>query len=172
MNFLERDFQIQRLSDAFYAAYPDPPYNEILKKRTRVYNCILIQTSYDYFICVPYRTEISHAYAYHFKNSKRSKLHHSGLDYTKIVIIKNLNYINSEPVVIDQDEYKETVRNIEKIKREALAFVEDYTAHIEGKKMLHPREFQRRYSFSPLKYFHQELGLAPTHFSTLTNQNK
>ena len=59
MNLPENDFQILKLSDAFYNAYPNPPYVEILKKK-RAYNCILFQTHYDYYICVPYRTEVSH----------------------------------------------------------------------------------------------------------------
>jgi len=75
------------VTDLFYNTYPNPPYVEILKKGQRAYNCILFQTHYDYYICVPYRTEISHKYAFHFKKTKRSKLHKSGLDYTKIIII-------------------------------------------------------------------------------------
>ena len=75
MNLPESDFQILKLTDIFYNAYPNPPYKEILMKRQQAYNCILFQTHYDYFICVPYRTEISHTYAYHFKNSERSVAH-------------------------------------------------------------------------------------------------
>ena len=49
--------------------------------------------------------------------------------------------------------------NLAQIKREALGFVEDYVDHMNGTKKLHKREFERRYSFSPLKYFHKELGI-------------
>ena len=72
MGLPENDYQILRLTDAFYQAYPNPPYTEILKKRKRAYNCLLFQTHYNYFICIPYRSEVTHTYAYHFKNSKRS----------------------------------------------------------------------------------------------------
>lgn len=82
MNLPDSDFQILKLTEDFYNAYPNPPYLEILKKEQRAYNCILFQTHYNYYICVPYRTEISHTYAYHFKNSVRSRKHRSGLDYT------------------------------------------------------------------------------------------
>lgn len=112
-----------------------------------------------YFVCVPYRTEISHTYAYHFKNSVRSRSHKSGLDYTKIVIIDKSEYIDNCDALVDQDEYKETMINLDKIKAEALKFVEDYVAHMSGTKILHQREFQRRYGYSPLKYFHNELGV-------------
>ena len=155
----ESDYQILKLTDNFYNTYPNPPYIEILKKRQRAYNCILFQTHYDYFICVPYRTEISHNYAYHFTSSVRSVMHRSGLDYTKIVIISKTEYVDTIDALIDKDEYNETMINLEKIKGEALKFVEDYVAHQKGTHLLHPREFVRRYKYSPLKYFHTELGI-------------
>jgi hypothetical protein len=86
----DNDYQILNLTDNFHNDYPNPPYVEILKKKQRPYNCLLFQSHYDYFICIPYRSEITHAYAYHFKNSARSRQRKSGLDYTKIVIYSNL----------------------------------------------------------------------------------
>ena len=32
MNLPENDYQILKLTNAFYSAYPNPPYTEILKK--------------------------------------------------------------------------------------------------------------------------------------------
>lgn len=159
MKLPENDYQILRLTDTFYARYPNPPYTEIMKKNTRAYNCILFQSHYDYFICVPYRTEINHRYAYRFKYSSRSKIHKSGLDYTKILIITRSEYIDIYDAVIDQDEFHETVRNLKRIKYEALKFVDDYVAHCKGIKLLHSKEFTRRYEYSSLKYFHNELGI-------------
>ena len=159
MSLPENDYQILKLTDDFYNTYPNPPYIEILKKKQRAYNCILFQTHYGYFICVPYRTEISHKYAYHFKNSARSIMHKSGLDYTKIVLITDTKFIDTQDALIDKDEYNETMVNLEKIKSEALAFVEEYVSHIKGEQLLHPKEFKRRYLFSPLKYFHAEMGV-------------
>ena len=159
MSLPENDYQILKLTDDFYNTYPNPPYIEILEKKQRAYNCILFQTHYGYFICVPYRTEISHKYAYHFKNSARSIMHKSGLDYTKIVIITDTRFIDTQDALVDKDEYNETMVNLEKIKSEALAFVEEYVSHIKGEQLLHPKEFKRRYLFSPLKYFHTEMGI-------------
>lgn len=155
----ENDYQILKLTDAFYYSYPNPPYKEILKKKQRAYNCLLFQSHYDYFICIPYRSEITHKYAFHFSHTVRSKAHKSGLDYSKIVIIDKTEYIDSVDAVIDKDEFKETIINLERIKREALEFVEDYVLHLNGTKKLHKREFDRRYGFSTLKYFHKELGI-------------
>lgn len=159
MKMPENDFQILRLTDEFYKRYPNPPYTEIMKKNKRAYNCILFQTHYNCFICVPFRTEISHKYAFHFKTSMRSVKHKSGLDYTKIVIIDKNEYIGCVDAVIDQDEFRETIINIERIKFEALKFVEDYIEHHKGTKKLHAKEFLRRYNYSPLKYFHKEMDL-------------
>ena len=61
---LEIDYAVYSLSDEFYEKYPNPPYKELLKKKERRYACLLIQSHYGYFICIPYRTEISHKYAY------------------------------------------------------------------------------------------------------------
>ena len=88
---LEIDYAVYSLSDEFYEKYPNPPYKELLKKKERRYACLLIQSHYGYFICIPYRTEISHKYAYHFRKSSRSQKHRSGLDYTKIAIIKDIS---------------------------------------------------------------------------------
>ena len=159
MSLPENDYQILKLTDVFYNAYPNPPFKEILKKKQRAYNCLLFQTHYDYFICIPYRTEISHPYAFHFTTTVRSKAHKSGLDYSKIVIIEKTDYIDSTDAIIDKDEFNETMVNLERIKREALNFVEEYVTHVKGIKELHKREFERRYRFSPLKYFHKELGI-------------
>ena len=95
MNLPENDYQILRLTNAFYSAYPNPPYIEILKKNQRAYNCLLL--------------------------------------------------------------FNETIINLERIKQEALKFVEEYVLHITGIKIMHSREFNRRYAFSPLRYFHNIL---------------
>lgn len=131
-----------------------------MKKKQRAYNCLLFETHYTYFICIPFRSEISHPYAYHFKKSKRSQKHKSGLDYSKIVIIKNKNYVGNKDAVIDKDEFKETMIRLDKIKYEALKFVEDYVAHLNKTRELDDREFKRRYTYSSLQYFHDKLGVS------------
>ena len=150
----ENDYQILKLTDSFYATYPNPPYEEMMKKTKRAYNCLLFQSHYDYFICIPYRTEIRHKYAFRFTTTRRSQIHKSGLDYSKIVIIAKTEYIDSVDAIIDKDEFNETMINLERIKQEALLFVEDYVAHMNGTKKLHEKEFARRYGFSTLMYFH------------------
>ena len=158
MEIPDFDYQILQLTDAFYESYPNPPYREILQKRQRAYNCLLFETR-DYFICIPYRSEIAHPFACRFTMSGRAKTHRSGLDYTKIVIAMDLEHLGTQAAVIDQDEFRETMIRLEKIKTEAFMFVEDYKAHLLGERLLHPSEFRRRYAFSTLPYFHRELGI-------------
>lgn len=159
MNIPESDYQILKLTEEFYNSYPDPPYTELMKKDKRAYTCLLFQSHYGYFICVPFRTEINHKYAFHFKKSLRSRMHKSGLDYTKIAIITKGEYIETKDAVIDRDEFRETISNIKRIKREVLRFVEDYIEHNKGIKVLHAKEYRRRYAYTSLKYFHKELGI-------------
>lgn len=159
MNLSESDFQILRLSNLFYKVYARPEYKEIMLKQGRAYNCLLFQAHYNYFICIPYRSEITHDNAYLFRNSKRARKHKSGLDYSKIVIISNADYLETEDALIDKDEFNETIKNLNRIKREALKFVEDYVNHMNGKVKLHPADFKRRYQFTTLKYFHNKLGV-------------
>ena len=160
MSIPDNDYQILKLTDVFYRSYPNPPYKEILKKQQRAYNCLLFQTHYDYFIAIPYRSNIYHNYGFKLTGTTRSQNHPSGLDYTKIVILNNSDYIDTQNGIIDQDEFKQTMVHLETIKQEALTFVEDYILHIKGIHLLHNREFSRRYRYSPLQYFHNELGLS------------
>lgn len=153
------EYKIHSLSKKFYEDYPIEKFREILKKKTRPYNCIIFKILPDIFVAIPYRSKVGHKESYLFKTSKRSRQTRSGLDYSKIVVLEDSSYIDREPVVIDQDEYKETVIKIEQIQAEALEYINTYMNHIKGSSRLHKREFERRYGFSTLKYFHRELGL-------------
>ena len=142
------DYQILNLTDQFYSDYPVQSYDELIRKNSRPYNCLLLQSHYGYFICIPYRSHINHPYAYKFKNSVRSKNTKSGLDYSKIVIIN----------------HKETRDKIEYIKNDAQKYIDDYVDYLSGKLTKYDsREFERKYQYSTLKYFHKELGIPIVH---------
>lgn len=91
--------------------------------------------------------------------TKRSKAHKSGLDYSKIIIITKTNYLDSTDAIVDKDEYNETMINLERIKKDALYYVEEYMECMNGKRKLHKKMFDRKYGFSTLQYFHKELGI-------------
>lgn len=130
-----------------------------MNKEKRAYNCFIFKLWDDRFICVPYRTEINHKYAYSFKQSARSKLHNSGLDFSKSVIITDENYICTQSAVVDTDEFHETIANIDIIANKVLQFVTDYIDYIKFQNNMSKQEFNRRYRYSPLKYFHKELNI-------------
>lgn len=154
------DFQVLKLTQSFFDAYPNPPYTELEMKENRRYNCLLLQTHYDYYICIPFRSRVNHKYAYHFKQSKRSKRSKSALDYSKIAIITDPDYIDTAPGVVDSDEYTEMIKHLDRIVREAVRYVEDYVSYFQKEAgTIVEKEFIRRYQFTTLKYFHPQLGL-------------
>lgn len=155
------DYQVLNLTNQFYADYPETLYKEIVRKNNRPYTCLLIQSHYGYFICIPYRSHINHKYAFKFKNSVRSKRTKSGLDYSKIVIINKSEYIGTEDALIDKDEFNETRDNIEFIKNDAQKYIDDYVDGLSGKTLKYDeKEFRRIYKYSTLQYFHNELGIS------------
>ena len=152
--------QIEFLSAKFSQDYPSGKCPEILYKPDRPYSCLLISTHAGYYICVPFRSSINHGNAFFFKQSSRSRRTSSGLDYSKIVIINNTDYFDpAANARVDQDEYNEMKANIARIEREAAAYVSAYVDHITGTKVLHPREYQRKYGYTTLVYFHDILGI-------------
>ena len=152
------DYQVLNLTDKFFDNYPDPPYKEIVRKNNRPYNCLLLQSHYGYFICIPYRSHINHKYAFKFKNSVRSRRTNSGLDYSKIVIVQKSEYIGTKDAIIDKDEFNETRDNIEYIKNDAQKYIDHYVDYLLGKPIKYDeKEFKRIYRYSTLQYFHSEL---------------
>ena len=157
----EFDSQVYLLSPKFITDYPLSSYPELMYKLGRPYTCLLIETHDDYFLCVPFRSSINHRNAYHFTGTQRSLKSRSGLDYSKTVVIKNGDYIDSAtPAIVDQDEYSEMMKNLPAIVQQVLDYVNAYIGHKNGTAPLHPREYARRYGFSTLPYFDSILGLS------------
>ena len=156
---MDYDVDVYLLSQRFHTDYPAALYPEIMHKQGRPYNCLLIDSHAGYFICVPFRSYINHSNAYMFKNSQRALYCRSGLDYSKAVMIADTKYFDSGKAIVDQDEYNEAMRNMNTIVQEVLSYVDTYIGHISGAAPIHQRQFQRKYQFSTLKYFHDVLGL-------------
>lgn len=156
---MEYDFDIYALSKQFYTDYPKAVYPELMCKDARPYICLLIDSHEGYFICVPFRSNIQHNQAFLFRGTKRSMQSRSGLDYKKSVIISDLRYIDSINAVVDADEYNMVMQNAEMIAQKICKYIADYKCHVNGTSILHQREFNRRYRFSTLPYFHDVLGI-------------
>ena len=45
------------------------------------------------------------------------------------------------------------------LKSRRALYVNDYVAHINGRQPLHPLEYEKRYQYSTLPYFHDILGI-------------
>lgn len=159
MNFIAYQ-RLYKLSDQFYIDYPRNIYPEILQPRgSRVYNCLIIQNK-EYYICIPFRTEMRHRNGYHFRNSERSKEHKSGLDYSKMVIVTDVSrYLAQTTSLIDSDELAEARDNSTRIARGALRYLEDYIKHVTGENILRRQDFDKKYSLSTLPYFHDLLNI-------------
>lgn len=153
MNYI---FEIKKLTKSFYDIHNGD--EDIIRKTQRAFNVLLVDVK-DYYICIPFRSHISHEYAYKFKDSERSKTNDSGLDYTKICIINDSNYIDNSITTVDNDEYKEMISNIDIIVEGAINYIDEYIDHINGIKTLSKRKFSKKYKYSSLKYFHSELGV-------------
>lgn len=95
-----------------------------------------------------------------FTGTTRSKKTQSGLDYSKIAIIKNSDYFDSTAIaLVDQDEFAEMMRNLPTIVQEANDYVDTYINHVNGIVLMHPRAFLRKYQYSTLPYFHDIMGI-------------
>lgn len=156
---MDADVKIYQLSEAFLRAYPSAEYPELMYKRGRPYSCLLIDLHMEYRICIPYRSSIHHKNAFLFTGTERSRRTKSGLDYSKMVLIREDSYLDDRNVVVDQDEYRETIQNIRKIAGQAVDYLDGYIHHVDGTKPLHPKNFARKYQYSTLPYFHDVMGL-------------
>ena len=156
---MEFDVKIYQLSSDFQKDYPTGRYPELMCKKGRPYSCLLVDLHQDYFICIPYRSSIQHNNAFLFRGTQRSRRTRSGLDYSKIVLISDERYFDQAKAVVDQDEYTETLKNIKRIVGEAVDYVDTYINHVTGKRPLHLREYQRKYQYSTLPYFHDIVGI-------------
>ncbi len=155
---MEYVVDVCQLTSDFYNDYPPDKFPELMYKDNRPYTCLLIETSDNYFICIPFRSHIPHNDAFIFKLSNRSTRTRSGLDYQKTVIVKDDRYIEtSKATVVDKDEYNEMMINIEQITDEINEYVSRYINHVSGISSMHYREYQRHYQFTTLQYFNDIL---------------
>lgn len=126
---MEYRVDVRKLSAMFYQAYPNAEYPEILQKGDRPYTCLLIDMR-EYFICVPFRSEMKHQQGFVFSGTRRSQRSCSGLDYKKLVLLRDTSYIDDSPAVVDADEYHAVISNLDKIITDVLAYIDGYTKHI------------------------------------------
>lgn len=82
----------------------------------------------------------------------------SGLDYKKMVLIKDERYVGTA-AIIDVDEFKEVRDNLDAIVAGAVKYIDTYAQHANKSCILHDREYRRLFQYSTLSYFHDILGI-------------
>lgn len=150
----KKNYQLNYLSATFYAKYNAIDYPEIENKDNRPYMVILIQIENNTF-AVPFRTNVPHNNCYKFKNSTRPTNSITGLDYTKAVIVNDSMYIGDAARINDK-EYTELNDNYAFIIKQFRKFVTDYIEFANGKQTYY---LTKKFQYTTLKYFHNELGI-------------
>lgn len=150
---MEYDFELKKFTEKFYIDRNKNSWHEVLEKKERVYNCVVIDTFYDFLICLPFRSDMSHKYGYRFKESSRSKLTKSGIDFTKMILLENDNYLSDGIALIDKDEYNEFMKNSNIIISDAIDYLNDYIKYKNGDCQPSLQESHRKFKYSSLKHF-------------------
>lgn len=151
---MKKHYSLNYLSSDFYNKYNSKNYPEIECKPSRPYLVMLIKIDKNTY-AIPFRTNIRHKYCYKFKHSNRMTNAVTGLDYTKAVIVNDPIYIGSG-ATIDNKEFVELNNKYYFIVKQFKKYVDGYSDYVNGK--LNEYE-KRKYQYSTLKYFHNELGL-------------
>lgn len=151
---MKRFYSLNYLSSDFYYKYNSKNYPEIECKPSRPYLVMLIKIDKNTY-AIPFRTNIRHKYCYKFKHSNRMTNSVTGLDYTKAVIVNDSIYIGSG-ATIDNKEFVELNNKYYFIVKQFKKYVDGYSDYVNEK--LNEYE-KRKYQYSTLKYFHNELDL-------------
>ena len=110
---MEEFIDVCSVTANFLMSHPRAAYPEIEQKAGRPYSCLMLRCCEEFVVAIPFRSHIKHDNVYKFHNSQRSMANLSGLDYSKCLIIKNIEDFLDSPAVVDNDEYVETIQNLE-----------------------------------------------------------
>lgn len=151
---MKKIYSLNYLSNDFYSKYNSVDYPEIEHKTTRPYMVLLIKIENNTY-AIPFRTNIRHKYCYNFKKSNRDTQSVTGLDYTKAVIVNDVNMI-SQKATIDNKEFVELNNKYYFIISQFKKYVFGYYDYVDGKL----NEYHsKKYKYSTLRYFHKELNI-------------
>jgi len=140
--------ELRFLNDRFYEETRG--FSEIMHKPDRPYAIALFEIDHLQF-AIPFRTNITHPYAYKFKNSKSN----SGLDFSKAVIIEKDKLGNQ--AFINNQEYLEFSKRRNMIAQRFSKFLENYKKWVKN-----PTTYQYKVEslkYCTLQYYHQKLGI-------------
>ena len=138
----------------FYTAYPTEKYEEIEYKPSRPYVVMIVEIDGNKF-ALPLRTNIRHNYCYKFKNTGRNTQSSTGIDFTKAVIVNETKFIG-DSTTIDNKEYVELMNKFYFVIKKFKIYLEGY---IKYRKYGGDEFSARKYQFTTLQYFENELGI-------------
>ena len=139
------------LSKKFYNTYPTSQYPEIEQKENRPYIQVCVEIDGVQY-AIPLRSDIHHPHVFW-----TDKANNCGVDFSKAVVIKEADYIDSvkEPH-LRQNEFDALRGKDYKIKTKMAKYIADYNkAKLDLSKPIN----QTLVKFSTLQYFEKEIGL-------------
>ena len=149
-----RKYEIKQLSEKFYLDYSQVKFPEILHKEDRPYIVFVIKIN-DNTFAVPFRTNITHNQSYRFKNTNKQTNSHTGLDFSKAVIVNEERYLGKK-TFIDDAEYIELENKIKFIIQKFTVYVNNYIKYIKSN---NTKMIEMKYKYSSIQYFNKELGI-------------
>ena len=149
-----REYEIKQLSEEFYLDYSQVKFPEILHKEDRPYIVFVIKIN-DNTFAVPFRTNITHNQSYRFKNTNKQTNSHTGLDFSKAVIVNEERYLGKK-TFIDDAEYIELENKIKFIIQKFTVYVNNYIKYIKSN---NTKMIEMKYKYSSIQYFNKELGI-------------
>lgn len=128
------------LSEKFYDKYGG--YSEIMQKKSRPYACLAVEIDGITF-AIPFRHHINHRYSFITKNSQ-------GLDYSKAVVIEDIEYISAVPAWVESDDFK-SIKKREKAVEKGMERY--YRLYLKSLKYADNPKYSSIINYSSLKYF-------------------
>jgi protein AbiQ len=138
------------LSEKFYETYDQVSYPEIERKPDRPYIMIKICINGVDF-AVPLRSDISHNHV--FWTDKPNKC---GVDYSKVVVIPDLTYIDTRKPYIRPNEHKRLMGKDFILQKGLEKYIKEYK---EALRHININKNKILCKFSTLQYFHKEINI-------------
>ena len=145
--------KFHRLSAAFYKQFG--LYEEILTNENRPYYVLLLELD-GLTYAIPLRSHITHPFSFIADSSTGEN---KGLDFSKAVVITDLQLIDLSPVTIRQIEYNIYKKQEYNIRKQFTSYVTRYKKEVLRRIKNPALPVSALCLYSSLKYFHRELCL-------------
>ena len=151
---MSKQYELKYLSNKFILKYPEKDYSEFENKLNRPYVVFIIKID-NHTFAIPFRTNMNHKYGYKFKSTGRSTNTSTGLDFTKAVLVDDDSLLG-DSATIDNKEFLELSKKHFFIRKQFIKYYKNYKKYLNNEL----NEYQSKaYTYSTLKYYHNELGI-------------